>query len=44
MLFERIEQTLKMFGPKLGQMARAVPMMMAALSAYYAKLSQKRNP
>ena len=39
-LHGKIEQTLKMFGPRLGQLARAVPMMMAALSAYHAGLSQ----
>jgi uncharacterized protein YyaL (SSP411 family) len=37
---ERIEKTLKMFGPRLGQLARAVPMTMAALSTYHAKSSQ----
>jgi uncharacterized protein YyaL (SSP411 family) len=39
-LHQKIEMTLKMFGPRLGQLARAVPMMMAALSTYHAKLSQ----
>jgi uncharacterized protein YyaL (SSP411 family) len=39
-LYPKIEQTLKMFGPRLGHLARAVPMMMAALSAYHATLSQ----
>jgi hypothetical protein len=39
-LFERIERTLKMFGPQIGKMARAVPMMMAALSTYHAKVAQ----
>ena len=39
-LFERIDKTLKMFGPHLGKVARAVPMMMAALSTYHAKVSQ----
>ena len=39
-LFERIDRTLKMFGPQLGKVARAVPMMMAALSTYHAKVSQ----
>jgi uncharacterized protein YyaL (SSP411 family) len=39
-LFDRIEKTLKMFGPRLGQLARAVPMMLAALSTYHAKGSQ----
>ena len=29
-----------MFGPRLGQIARAVPMMMAALSTYHAKIAQ----
>jgi len=28
-LFERIDQTLKMFGPQIGKVARAVPMMIA---------------
>jgi uncharacterized protein YyaL (SSP411 family) len=36
----RIEKTLKMFGPRLGQLARAVPMMLAALSTYHAGLTQ----
>jgi len=39
-LFERIDRTLKMFGPQIGKMARAVPMMMAALSTYHAKVAQ----
>ena len=39
-LFERIDKTLKMFGQRLGQVARAVPMMMAALSTYHAKVAQ----
>ena len=39
-LFERIDKTLKMFGPQLGKVARAVPMMMAALSTYHAKVAQ----
>jgi uncharacterized protein YyaL (SSP411 family) len=39
-LFQRIEATLKMFGGRLGQVARAVPMMMAALSTYHAKVAQ----
>ncbi|HKY21066.1 MAG TPA: thioredoxin domain-containing protein, partial [Vicinamibacterales bacterium] len=39
-LFERIDRTLKMFGPRIGQVARAVPMMMAALSTYHAKVAQ----
>jgi len=39
-LYRKIEQTLKMFGPRLGQLARAVPMMMAALSTYHARLAQ----
>ena len=39
-LFERIDRTLKMFGPHIGQVARAVPMMMAALSTYHAKVAQ----
>jgi hypothetical protein len=37
---ERIDKTLKMFGARLGQLGRAVPMMMAALSAYHAKSTQ----
>jgi uncharacterized protein YyaL (SSP411 family) len=39
-LHQRIDLTLKMFGARLGQLARAVPMMMAALSTYHAKMSQ----
>ena len=39
-LFERIDTTLRMFGPRIGQVARAVPMMMAALSTYHAKVAQ----
>jgi uncharacterized protein len=39
-LHDRIEKTLKMFGSRLGQMARGVPMMMAALSTYHARRSQ----
>jgi uncharacterized protein YyaL (SSP411 family) len=39
-LFERIDGTLKMFGPQIGKVARAVPMMMAALSTYHAKVTQ----
>ena len=39
-LYLKIEKTLKMFGPRLGQLARAVPMMMAALSTYHARLAQ----
>ena len=39
-LFERIEKTLKMFGPGIGKLARAVPMMMASLSTYHAKVAQ----
>ncbi|MEO5740283.1 MAG: thioredoxin domain-containing protein, partial [Vicinamibacterales bacterium] len=39
-LFERIDQTLKMFGPQIGKVARAVPMMLAALSTYHAKVTQ----
>ena len=31
-LFERIDRTLKMFGPQIGKVARAVPMMLAALT------------
>jgi uncharacterized protein YyaL (SSP411 family) len=29
-----------MFGPEIGKMARAVPMMLAALSTYHAKVAQ----
>jgi uncharacterized protein YyaL (SSP411 family) len=39
-LFERIEKTLKMLGPQIGRVARAVPMMMSALATYHAKVSQ----
>ncbi len=39
-LFDRIDKTLKMFGPRIGQVARAVPMMMAALSTFHAKVAQ----
>jgi uncharacterized protein YyaL (SSP411 family) len=39
-LHDRIDKTLKMFGGRLGQMARAVPMMLAALSTYHAARSQ----
>ncbi len=39
-LFERIERTLEMFGSQIGKVARAVPMMMAALSTYHAKVAQ----
>ena len=39
-LFERIDRTLKMFGPHIGKVARAVPMMLAALSTYHAKVAQ----
>jgi uncharacterized protein YyaL (SSP411 family) len=39
-LFDRIDRTLKMFGPRIGQLARAVPMMLAALSTYHAGLTQ----
>jgi hypothetical protein len=39
-LLERIDSTLKMFGQRIGQVARAVPMMMAALSTYHAKVAQ----
>jgi len=38
--FRKIERTLETFGPGLGQSARAVPMMMAALSAYHAGIRQ----
>jgi uncharacterized protein len=39
-IHDRVEATLKMFGARLGQIARAVPMMMAALSTYHAVRSQ----
>jgi uncharacterized protein YyaL (SSP411 family) len=39
-LHDRIEKTLKMFGGRLGQLGRAVPMMLAALSVYHASRSQ----
>jgi len=39
-LFERVEKTLRMFGPRVGQLARAVPMMLAALSTYHAGVGQ----
>jgi uncharacterized protein len=39
-LFDRIDRTLKMFGPQIGKLARAVPMMLAALSTYHAKVAQ----
>ena len=38
--FERVEKTLRMFGSRLGQLARAVPMMLAALSTYHAGVGQ----
>jgi uncharacterized protein len=37
---DRIERTLRLFGTRLEQMGRGVPMMAAALSAYTAGLSQ----
>ena len=37
---DRIERTLKLFGTRLEQMGRGVPMMAAALSTYTAGLSQ----
>jgi uncharacterized protein YyaL (SSP411 family) len=37
---EQIEKTLKMFGPNLAKIARAVPMLMAALSTYHAGIRQ----
>ena len=39
-LFDRIDRTLKMFGSQIGKVARAVPMMLAALSTYHAKVGQ----
>ncbi len=39
-LFDRVDRTLKMFGQRIGQVARAVPMMMAALSTYHARIAQ----
>ena len=38
--FQHIDKTLKMFGPGLAKIARAVPMLMAALSAYHAGTRQ----
>jgi uncharacterized protein YyaL (SSP411 family) len=37
---DRIERTLRLFGTRLEQMGRAVPMMAAALSTYIAGLQQ----
>jgi hypothetical protein len=39
-LFDKIDRTLRMFGPQIGKLARAIPMMMAALSTYHAKVAQ----
>ena len=39
-LFERVDRTLKMFGAQIGKVSRAVPMMMAALSTYHARIAQ----
>ena len=39
-LFARVDRTLKMFGPDIGRLARAIPMMMAALSTFHAKVAQ----
>jgi uncharacterized protein YyaL (SSP411 family) len=39
-LFDRAERTLRMFGPQIGKISRAVPMMMASLSAYHGKIAQ----
>jgi uncharacterized protein YyaL (SSP411 family) len=39
-MFRKIESTLRMFGPEMGRGARAVPMMMAALSWYHAGARQ----
>ncbi|HEY8536007.1 MAG TPA: hypothetical protein VIL25_06145, partial [Vicinamibacterales bacterium] len=36
----RIEQTLARFGPRLGEYAQAVPLVMAALSAWHAGIGQ----
>jgi uncharacterized protein YyaL (SSP411 family) len=36
----RVERALSLFGPRIGGMARAVPMMMCALSAYHAGMRQ----
>jgi uncharacterized protein YyaL (SSP411 family) len=36
----KIERTLRLFGPRLEQIGRAVPMMAAALSTYHAGLQQ----
>ena len=37
---EKVERTLRRFGSRLGQAARAVPMMMSALSTYHAGMRQ----
>jgi uncharacterized protein YyaL (SSP411 family) len=37
---DKIEKTLRMFGPNLVKIARAVPMLMAALSTYHAGIRQ----
>ncbi len=39
-LFDRIDRTLKMFGTRIGQLGRAVPMMLSALSTYHAGVTQ----
>jgi uncharacterized protein YyaL (SSP411 family) len=39
-LLTRAEKTLGRFGPRIGTAARAVPMMMAALSAWHRRLAQ----
>jgi uncharacterized protein YyaL (SSP411 family) len=37
---ERVERALRLFGQRIGHVARAVPMMMCALSAYHAGVRQ----
>jgi uncharacterized protein YyaL (SSP411 family) len=39
-LVQRMEKTLRAFGPRLRQTASAMPMMLAALSTYHATVSQ----
>jgi uncharacterized protein YyaL (SSP411 family) len=39
-MVEKIERTLAGFGPRLAQIGRAVPMMLAALSTYHAGIPQ----
>jgi uncharacterized protein YyaL (SSP411 family) len=37
---DRVERTLKRYGPRIGQAARTLPMMLCALSGWYAGYSQ----